>query len=99
MSYAQLLKQECHYEPIHALASSNKTVPSSQIQPTNQPIETLKQSLQQFTSEVLRKVLARSDSMNLLRQIIDVKAKKVKQKNYETQIFLTILEKEQQRVV
>ena len=59
------------------------------------PPETLKHSLQQFTSEVLRKVLARSDSMNLLRQIIDLKAKKVKQKNYESQIFLTILEKEQ----
>ena len=63
------------------------------------PIENLKHALQQTTSEVLRKVLARSDSMNLLRQIIDLKAKKVKAKNYESQIFHTILEKEQQRVV
>ena len=98
MSYAQLLKQECQYEPIQNNANTSKTVPSGQVQPTNMPPETLKHSLQQFTSEVLRKVLARSDSMNLLRQIIDLKAKKVKQKNYESQIFLTILEKEQQRV-
>jgi hypothetical protein len=46
----------------------------------------------------VRKVLARSDSMNLLRQIIDLKARKVKPKNYESQIFMTIVEKEQQRV-
>jgi len=62
------------------------------------PIENLKHALQQATSEILRKVLARSDSMNLLRQIIDLKAKKVKAKNYESQIFQTILDKEQQRV-
>ena len=37
--------------------------------------ENLKHLLQQSTSEILRKVLARSDSMNLLRQIIDLKAK------------------------
>ena len=59
------------------------------------PIENLKHQLQQTTSEILRKVLARSDSMNLLRQIIDLKAKKVKAKNYDSQIFHTILEKEQ----
>ena len=37
--------------------------------------------------------------MNLLRQIIDLKAKKIKAKNYESQIFLSIVEKEQQRVL
>jgi len=58
------------------------------------PIENLKHNLQQATSEVLRKVLARSDSMNLLRQIIDLKAKKVKTKNYDSAIFNNILEKE-----
>ena len=31
------------------------------------PLETLKLTLQQSTSEVLKKVLARSDSMNQLR--------------------------------
>lgn len=36
--------------------------------------------------------------MNQLRQIIDLKAKKVKPKNYESSIFVTILDKEQQRV-
>lgn len=46
--------------------------------------ENLKHLLQQSTSEILRKVLARSDSMNLLRQIIDLKAKKIKAKNYES---------------
>lgn len=61
--------------------------------------ENLKHLLQQSTSEILRKVLARSDSMNLLRQIIDLKAKKIKAKNYESQIFLSIVEKEQQRVL
>lgn len=42
----------------------------------------------------MRKVLARSDSMNQLRQIIDLKAKKVKPKNYESSIFQTIMDKE-----
>ena len=32
--------------------------------------------------------------MNQLRQIIDLKAKKVKPKNYESQSFLTIMDKE-----
>jgi len=65
------------------------------LQPTNLPIENLKHSLQQLTSEILRKVLARSDSMNTLRQIIDLKAKKVKPKSYESSIFQTVMEKEQ----
>ena len=43
-------------------------------------------------------MLARSDCMNQLRQIIDLKAKKVKPKNYESLIFQTIMDKEQQRV-
>ena len=36
--------------------------------------------------------------MNQLRQIIDLKAKKVKPKNYESSIFQTIMDKEQTRV-
>jgi len=48
------------------------------------PHETLKLTLQQSTSEVLKKILARSDSMNQLRQIIDLRNKKVKQKNYDS---------------
>jgi len=62
------------------------------------PPETLKLTLQQSTSEVLKKVLARSDSMNQLRQIIDLRNRKVKQKNYESQIFVQLIEKEQQRI-
>jgi hypothetical protein len=51
------------------------------------PIETLKLALQNATSEIVRKVLARSDSMQQLRQIIDLKARKVKPKNYDIGIF------------
>jgi len=36
--------------------------------------------------------------MNQLRQIIDLKARKVKPKNYENNIFQGILDKEAQRV-
>lgn len=36
--------------------------------------------------------------MNQLRQIIDLKGKKVKPKNYDSQIFTGILDKEAQRV-
>ena len=36
--------------------------------------------------------------MNQLRQIIDIKAKKVKTKSYESIIFQSILDKEQARV-
>ena len=64
------------------------------MQPTNLPIENLKHTMQQLTSEILRKVLARSDGMNQLRQIIDIKAKKVKTKNYESAIFVSIMDKE-----
>jgi len=36
--------------------------------------------------------------MNQLRQIIDLRNRKVKQKNYESQIFVQLIEKEQQRI-
>lgn len=100
MSYAQLLKQECQYQGDPSAVALNYKPNQNQqnLQPTNLPIENLKHSLQQLTSEILRKVLARSDSMNTLRQIIDLKAKKVKPKSYESSIFQTVMEKEQQRV-
>ena len=62
------------------------------------PMDTLKLTLQTATSEILRKVLARSESMNQLRQIIDLRARKVKTKNYETAIFVGIIEKESARI-
>jgi hypothetical protein len=43
--------------------------------------------LTSVTSEILKKVLARSDSMNQLRQIIDIKLRKIKPKNYDVAIF------------
>lgn len=100
MSYAQLLKQECQYEGGPSASSIHYKPNQLQqnLQPTNLPLENLKHTLQQLTSEILRKVLARSDSMNQLRQIIDLKAKKVKPKNYESSIFQTIMDKEQTRV-
>lgn len=69
MSYAQLLKQECQYEgaPWLAQLSYKPNFDKQNSQPTNMPQETLKHQLQQVTSEILRKVLARSDSMNQLR--------------------------------
>lgn len=62
------------------------------------PMDTLKLTLQTATSEILRKVLARSESMNQLRQIIDLRARRVKTKNYETATFVAIIEKESTRI-
>lgn len=91
-----MLKQECQYQPFEkSLKNTNQTT----LPATNLPLETLKNQLQQGISEILRKVLARSDSMNQMRQIIDLKARKVKTKNYESQIFQNIIEKEQQRII
>lgn len=46
----------------------------------------------------MRKVLARSDSLNQLRQIIDLRNRKVKTKNYESAAFVAIIDKEAQRI-
>jgi len=69
MSYAQLLKQECQYEgaPKADYLIYKPSRDQQNLQATNLPAETLKHQLQTFTSEMLRKVLARSESMNQLR--------------------------------
>jgi predicted Zn-dependent peptidase len=65
MSYAQLLKQEVNYQqpkgldqPMNAASILQKI---NQAHQSNIPIETLKQSLQHITSDILKKVLGRSD--------------------------------------
>jgi hypothetical protein len=89
MTYEDMLKAECHYnKPEKSTVNTASILQKiNAAHQSNIPIETLKQSLTQGTSEILRKVLARSDSLNLLRQIIDVKARKIKPKSYDGSIF------------
>ena len=97
LSYIQLLKQQCQYMPQQRDMSQHKPVPQHK-DATNLPIEKLKELLMNTTSEILRKVLSRSDSLNTLRQIIDIKAKIIKVKKYESSTFQVLLDKEVARV-
>ena len=100
MSYRQLLKEQCSYKPVNIQVNTSSNTRSNTFnsQSKQEPIENLKLTLQQATSEILRKILARADCLNLLRQIIDIKAKKVKGKTYDFKVIVQIVEKEQQRV-
>jgi hypothetical protein len=77
--------------------SVHKPTPPSK-EATNLPLDKLKETLMATTSEILKKVLSRSDSLNQLRQIIDIKAKRVKTKTYDNSAFQSILDKEFMRV-
>lgn len=72
--------------PLNRDVATHKPIPQAK-DATNLPLEKLKELLMTTTSEILRKVLSRSDSLNTLRQIIDIKAKIIKVKKYEGSVF------------
>ncbi|CDW80131.1 UNKNOWN [Stylonychia lemnae] len=57
----------------------------------------LKQGLIQTIQEVVKPVVSRSEDMNFLKQIIDIKNRKLKPKYTDSTVFFNILQKENQR--
>eukprot|EP00347_Sterkiella_histriomuscorum_P024344 403331451 len=76
--------------------SQQQVLDPKQQQEQNQ-LAGIKQGVIQTIQDIVKPVISRSEDMNYLKQIIDIKNRKLKPKYTDSQVFFNILQKESQR--